>query len=155
MVVALLGALAVGLLAAVDPFEQLKKGTDTSTRNTSSSFQQAAIRYYGTTNAFPPGMSTQGVTIWSLTNSAVTALQSAGELKQNYAQLAGGSSVLSKIFVSTLTTAGSESVAVCFQPTSKSFQLDKNTQWDYTAGTSLVASCKTNGGATACYWCVR
>ena len=39
IVIALLGALAVGLLAALDPFEQLKKGTDTGTRNTVSEIQ--------------------------------------------------------------------------------------------------------------------
>ena len=38
IVIALLGALAVGLLATIDPFEQLKKGRDTSKKNTVSEF---------------------------------------------------------------------------------------------------------------------
>jgi len=46
IVIALLGALAVGLLAALDPFEQLKKGTDTGVRNTVSEVHGAIIRYY-------------------------------------------------------------------------------------------------------------
>ncbi|MFS8159790.1 MAG: prepilin-type N-terminal cleavage/methylation domain-containing protein, partial [Candidatus Roizmanbacteria bacterium] len=46
IVIALLGALAVGLLAALDPFEQLKKGTDSGVRNTVSEIQGAAIRFY-------------------------------------------------------------------------------------------------------------
>ena len=33
IVIALLGALAIGLIGALDPFEQLKKGTDTGTRD--------------------------------------------------------------------------------------------------------------------------
>ncbi|PJE63249.1 Tfp structural protein, partial [Candidatus Roizmanbacteria bacterium CG10_big_fil_rev_8_21_14_0_10_39_6] len=33
IVIALLGTLAVALLAAIDPFEQFKKGTDTARRN--------------------------------------------------------------------------------------------------------------------------
>ena len=44
IVIALLGALAVGLLAAVDPFEQLKKGSDTATRNTVITIINAVIR---------------------------------------------------------------------------------------------------------------
>src|SRR3990167_9472884 len=53
IVIALLGALAVGLLAALDPFEQLKKGTDTGVRNTVSEFQGAVIRYYAIKNQMP------------------------------------------------------------------------------------------------------
>jgi prepilin-type N-terminal cleavage/methylation domain-containing protein len=49
IVIALLGALAVGLLAALDPFEQLKKGTDTGVRNTVSEVHGAIIRYYAVT----------------------------------------------------------------------------------------------------------
>ena len=33
IVIALLGALAVGLIGAIDPFEQLKKGADTGVRD--------------------------------------------------------------------------------------------------------------------------
>src|SRR3989339_155227 len=53
IVIALLGALAVGLLAALDPFEQLKKGTDTGVRNTAGEFQGASIRYYAIKNYMP------------------------------------------------------------------------------------------------------
>ena len=48
IVIALLGALAVGLLATIDPFEQLKKGRDTSLRNTVAEFYNANLRYYST-----------------------------------------------------------------------------------------------------------
>jgi len=44
IVIALLGALAVGLLATIDPFEQLKKGRDTSQRNTTAEFYNANLR---------------------------------------------------------------------------------------------------------------
>lgn len=147
--------MAVGLLAAIDPFEQLKKGQDTSNRNTVSEFHNAAIRYYGFNNAFPGSMATAGsYTLDSLTsaNNAVPLLESAGELKRSYAQLAGGSSVLSKIIVTTATAAGSESVSVCWQPSSKSFKKDQNTQYD-SSGSTIGASCATS--AVTCYWCVQ
>jgi len=44
IVIALLGALAVGLLAALDPFEQLKKGDDTGVRNTVSELLGSIVR---------------------------------------------------------------------------------------------------------------
>ena len=55
IVIALLGALAVGLLATIDPFEQLKKGRDTSQRNTTAEFYNANLRYYATKGNFPWG----------------------------------------------------------------------------------------------------
>src|SRR5258706_16406106 len=53
IVIALLGALAVGLIGALDPFEQLKKGTDTGTRDIVNQVQTAVIRYYSVKNAMP------------------------------------------------------------------------------------------------------
>ncbi|MEK7634177.1 MAG: prepilin-type N-terminal cleavage/methylation domain-containing protein, partial [Patescibacteria group bacterium] len=53
IVIALLGALAVGLLAALDPFEQLKKGTDTGVRNTVSEVHGSIIRFYAIKNYMP------------------------------------------------------------------------------------------------------
>src|SRR3989344_9347105 len=53
IVIALLGALAIGLLGAVDPLEQIKKGTDTGTRNTVAEFHSAVIRYYAIKGLMP------------------------------------------------------------------------------------------------------
>ncbi len=154
IVIALLGALAVGLLAAVDPFEQLKKGTDTSRRNTVAEFFNASIRYYATNSGFPW---TSGIPSGSDLNSmssSISTLEGAGELKAGFGQLAGGSSALAKMFVSSVTTAGSESVTVCFLPESKSFQFDKNAQYDV-SGASSATTCKSQGGSQLCYWCIK
>lgn len=69
IVIALLGALAVGLLATVDPFEQLKKGTDTSTRNTVSELFNSFIRYYSVKNNMPW---TAGITAMPASTAAMT-----------------------------------------------------------------------------------
>jgi len=45
IVIALLGALAVALLAALDPLEQIKKGNDTGVRNTVAEIHGAMVRY--------------------------------------------------------------------------------------------------------------
>src|SRR3990167_2280277 len=120
IVIALLGALAVGLLAALDPFEQLKKGTDTGVRNTVSEIHGAIIRYYGIKNYMPwctdadtcsdPSalqMDAAGGT------TIIDAIVSTGELKNDFAELAG-TGTLGKIFVTGVNADAT--VAVCYAP---------------------------------------
>ena len=101
IVIALLGALAIGLLATIDPFEQLKKGRDTSTRNTTLEAYNAELRYYSTkaTFSWPTSSSFVAQPLSSL-GSDITALISAGELKNQFIQLAGTGN-LAKIFMSS------------------------------------------------------
>jgi prepilin-type N-terminal cleavage/methylation domain-containing protein len=154
IVIALLGALAVGLLATIDPFEQLKKGRDTSMRNTVSEFYNAVLRYYSTKAQFPWGTGSLGTTDVNAMGSSVTELMNAGELKARFPELAGTGN-LAKIYV---TSNGAEQVAVCYKPESKSFQLDPNTIYDPTAGTSTFSTCKSQTSSTAavdCYYCIQ
>lgn len=159
IVIALLGALAVGLLATVDPFEQLKKGTDTSTRNTVSELYNSFIRYYSVKNAMPWGTSAIG-TLKASTDAMTAAtgyiqkVITAGELKPDFVALAGGS--LDSIYI-TSTDPGSglpiNNVAVCFTPNSKSFLNDANSKYgsDGVYGTN----CKGTGGTSDCSWCIK
>lgn len=169
IVIALLGALAVGLLAALDPFEQLKKGTDTGVRNTVSEFHGAVIRYYAIKNIMPwcsasdcttyrDTLTTQGSetpygnALSSFTNTIVE-IASAGELKSNFSNLAG-SGTLAKIFVTGDNTAAT--VKVCYLPTAKSFINDPNTRYTKYGVEQAAGTCKGQGGtATDCYWCVQ
>jgi prepilin-type N-terminal cleavage/methylation domain-containing protein len=153
IVIALLGALAVGLLATIDPFEQLKKGRDTSQRNTVSEFYNANLRYYSTKGLFPFGTAGLATTSVYDLGATVTALQNAGELKTNFMSLAGTGN-LAKIYV---TSTGAEHISVCFQPESKGFQIDPNTVYDQSGGTSIT-TCKSGTGASAtdnCYYCIQ
>lgn len=146
IVIALLGVLAVGLLAALDPFEQLKKGTDTGVRNTVSEIQGAAIRYYAIKNEMPWGAST----ISGTAKANITYLNSiieTGELKSDFSTLAGDAQLTNIMMVGT-----SESLTVCFNPKSKSFRSDPNTKYDQAGGT--LSGCPS-GAMTTCYWCVR
>lgn len=151
IVIALLGALAVGLLATIDPFEQLKKGRDTSIRNTVSEFYNANLRYYSTKAAFPWGaevtFTAQPV---SSMGTSVTELINAGELKNRFMELAGTGN-LSKIYV---TSTGPEQLAVCYRPESKSFQVDPNAVYNQ-AGEPQGSGCKSQGGTTLCYFCIQ
>jgi len=154
IVIALLGALAVGLLAAVDPFEQLKKGTDTSRRNTVVEFYNAAIRYYAVNSEFPWSTAPNGIPMNSM-SAEIGKLETAGELKSGFSSLAGGTAALMKMYVTSVTTAGSETVAVCYQPESKSFKLDKNDQFDIYGTVTNGCLSQTSGTNPACYWCIK
>lgn len=168
IVIALLGALAVGLLAALDPFEQLKKGTDTGIRNTVSEIQGATIRFYAIKNYMPwcdPAASTTctdvstPMTATALNATAytpITAIINAGELKADFINLAGAQ--LDKIYISGVSEPSPE-IVVCFMPTSKSFQVDPNTKFkqDGTVGSPSTGTCKSQSatGTDNCYWCIR
>ena len=152
IVIALLGALAVGLLATIDPFEQLKKGRDTSLRNTVSEFYNANLRYYSTKGVFPWTSFPTSGKVYPDYTSAVTELVSVGELKNRFQDLAGTGN-LNKVYIYSAT---SESVAVCFKPESKAFQEDPNTIYDQSGGTT-VTNCKaqTSGAGTDCFFCIQ
>lgn len=158
IVIALLGILAVGLLAALDPFEQLKKGTDTSTQSKVSELQGAIIRYYGirshmpwcpTGTSCPTDPSGADMTTAPM-DTAITNIVAAGELKSDFIVLAGGDTA-------NVFTTGSEAnatVSVCYKPTSKSFASNANTKYSKT-GVTPNGNCPTGNPADACYWCVE
>jgi len=156
IVIALLGALAIGLLATIDPFEQLKKGRDTSQRNTLSELYNAALRYYSIRGYFPWNTATSTVAqtgaVYPTFASAVSDMVSVGELKNRFQELAGTGN-LAKMYITSPT---SEEERVCFMPESKSFQAEANTIFDQTGGTSGQADCKGAGGtSTTCYYCIQ
>ena len=159
IVIALLGALAVGLLATIDPFEQLKKGRDTSLRNTTSEFYNANLRYYATKGQFPwatiAGTTSTSFTATKLNTmgNMVTELVTVGELKERFMELAGTSNLV-KILV---TSTDPEQIAVCYMPESKAFQEDNATIYT-TDGQTSTTVCKSQTSGTAgtdCYFCVQ
>ncbi len=155
IVIALLGALAVGLLATIDPFEQLKKGRDTSMRNTVSEFYNSLLRYYSIKSTFPWGTDVTANTVYAMSDQ-VAKLVSAGELKDKFFDLAGTAS-LDKIYVNA--TDGTHA-SVCFSPESKSFQNDPNTIYASdgveNTTTSGVTACKSKDVAGIdCYFCIQ
>ncbi len=161
IVIALLGALAVGLIGALDPFEQLKKGTDTGTRDLVNQVQTAVIRYYSVKNNMPwcpdgtncPADPNKTDLLTAPLTVSITNMVNAGELKSDFTTIQ--SKNLTKIFVSGSQV--NNTVAVCYLPTSKSFLADPNTKFnqDGTLVANPSTDCKGNGGATTCYWCIQ
>lgn len=154
IVIALLGALAVGLIGAIDPFEQLKKGTDTGTRDIVSQVQTAIIRYYSVKNAFPwpttSDPSSENLNGANMT-VAISAMVGAGELKSEFTTLQENN--LTRVFVTG--SQANNTAIVCYKPTSKSFQADPNTKYAID-GSDGGATCKSQtGGTVDCYWCIQ
>jgi len=175
IVIALLGALAIGLIGALDPFEQLKKGTDTGVRNTVSEIQAAMIRYYAlkgympwcestsVCTASPPGGATPGGLTLDEPVTMAPAIQKvvdAGELKSNFTTVQ--SNQLGEVTVAS--DADNAAVIVCYYPGSKSFRSDNNTVYTDLIGTKQLAAdivglapadiCTGLGGTKKCWWCV-
>lgn len=159
IVIALLGALAVGLIGAIDPFEQLKKGSDTGVRDLVNQVQTAVIRYYSVKNAMPwaggadPSSTDLGTGVMV---TAIANMVSAGELRSDFNTIQSGS--LAKVWVTG--SAANNTVAVCYKPTSKSFQSDPNTKYNKDGTLVTDNSCKSmtvNGvtGTADCYWCIQ
>ena len=182
IVIALLGALAIGLMAALDPFEQLKKGTDTGVRNTAAELQGAGIRFYAvkgnvpwcnpalpvtdgncpnpiSTHDLAPGAVVSATAFNTVAyNTAVDQIVTSGELKSNFVTLSG--STLDKLYVTGNNglLAVSAEFAVCFKPQSKSFQADKNTKYraDGTTDAAFAAGCKSqNIAGVDCFYCIQ
>ena len=179
IVIGVLGILAAGLLAAVDPFEQLKKGRDTNRRNIAVELNNALIRYYATHGSLPwsgaspiCAMYTNGsapVTMQALNNGNASSLDATGciqplvddgELKQDY--IAGvGTGDIAKYFIYSATGVD---LSICYEPESKSFYNDTATKWansgasgftDASATTCTVANKKVNLGTGVCFWCAK
>lgn len=158
IVIALLGALAVGLIGAIDPFEQLKKGTDTGTRDLVNQVQTAIIRYFSVKNKVPwaANPTSEPLNTGNMA-SAIGQMTIAGELRSDFNTIQAGS--LTKVWVSGTGAALGEQPAavVCYQPTSKSFQSDPNTKYKDAAGTVDAdgSYCKSGTGSHDCFWCIQ
>lgn len=176
IVIALLGALAVALLAALDPLEQIKKGTDTGVRNTVSEIAGSFTRYASVkSGAFPFVLNTpilwaaigktdgQPANLTTVGQLALDNVIKTGELKSDFFTLAGDQ--LDKIFIVGEYTDSIQKFYVCYKPTAKSFRSDANTKYIIpnpatdVAMTESASACDASTGQNVdgddCYWCAQ
>lgn len=152
IVIAILGILAVGLMAALDPMEQLKKGRDTAVRNNVEEFYNAALRYNAVEGKYPWGsVNATGNLALASNNSNILSIVNAGEMKS---QFTSNTVNLGKIYI-TSTHAGLDTnrddLAVCFAPESKAVQMDDGSRYYQNGGVNTT--CPTTG--ITCYWCIK
>lgn len=162
IVIAIIGILAVGLLIALDPVDQARKGADSNTLRTASEVKSAITRTYVSTTCWP-WQTLSGTTCTNAVgcvNGAVyvlgapgcgatvsTALVASGELKSY-------SSTLISLLVNDGTTT---SWQVAFQPTSKSVATSSVLKYTTTAcstpaGVGATGICAAAG--SACQYCI-
>lgn len=169
VVIGILGILAAALVATIDPFEQLKKGTDSKIQNIVVEFMNGNIRYFTTHNDFPWDIATSGCNAGGTLTGGFTAqnletsvgpggegciapLINEGELKQGFTN--NTTDDLDEIFVSH-STANNELI-VCFNPQSRSQRSGPNAIYNSdgtTGGAAATAGCPAND--PACFWCTR
>lgn len=181
VVIGVLGILATGLLATIDPLEQFRKGNDSNSKTTSLELINALTRYYAVHGTFPwdstanggaacgTGLSLPGQ--WNAPiqvslvggNSAfntgnpgcLAQLVTEGELKSTFPTQWG---VLHNLWVVDTTVGTSKGVAVCYNPDSKSESTKSTTNYAYigqgTSGPSVpLATTCTPTTDTNCYEC--
>ena len=155
IVVALIGALFLGILAAVDPLEQLKKGGDASKRELTNQIYNGLLQYYSTQNTFPWSTDVNSVagTAGAMTAAStgyLTKVVDQGELKPDFINLAGNN--LGKIFLTSTADAqgNRQNLSSCFLPDSKAFRADPNSK--YIIDGTVTSGCSAT---SACYWCIK
>lgn len=172
VVIGVLGILATGLLAAVDPFEQLKKARDANYRNAAIETLNAFTRYYATHGYFP----------WNSTGTIPTGCESTATSDGAYylisANSIGGKAVvdarvtlancitnslisdgeLKSTYVTGLTTSlwvssGSKTqIRVCFSPDGRALRRDASTSYymDTSGAVNTIDVSPVVGGVATC-----
>lgn len=164
IVIGVLGILAAGLLAAVDPFEQLKKARDANNRNAAIEALNAFTRYYATHGQLPWNMSpvdtgcntavagalagfgdmTAGgaYKIQDMNACVTNTLIADGELKTLFFSGIGQTDIY-------VSSANATNVVVCFAPEGKALVNDPSTNY-LVSGTGPYTIVVDTGSPATC-----
>ncbi|EKD56043.1 MAG: hypothetical protein ACD_58C00312G0004 [uncultured bacterium] len=166
IVIGVLGILAAGLLAAIDPFEQLKKARDSNYRSAALELLGATQRYYANHGYFPwtdsgtcqaavngTTAATEILVPNAVSSSSARALalgggQGMGEFQPCLDNNLVGDGELKSTFAQGLATTvylstwGKTNVRVCYSPEGKSNRADTSTNLHVTGSDAsmLIAS---------------
>lgn len=172
VVIAILAILAVGLLAAIDPLEQIKKGNDTALMSTAEEFLNGTTRFYASRLYMPwcaTGTQSQCLTyndglvaapsMRALSNlsATTTSMVTIGEIKASFSNIGG--TRLGSIYLNG-TNGPNWSATVCFTPASRSFITSQNAVYNpnHTGGVYAgPGTCQSANppGAVICDWCFQ
>ena len=152
IVIAVLGILAVAVLAAINPIEQINRGKDTGSRSDAEQLLSASDRFYASQGYYAwmtgPTDLTHQPHVWATVQSVVdtaptpvamlTKLSSGGtsEIKQSFVTRIS-SATYNTLYMYTRGTQG-DSVYVCFKPLSGSFKTEAATRCANAGGVNGV-----------------
>lgn len=170
IVIAILGVLAVAVLSAINPLEQIRRGRDTGSRSDAEQLINALDRYYSSHGYFPWQTSegdTSGFT-WTPSSglsgqwaSTMSGLISADEVKTGFTSRLSNPTGNS-IYLFYNGTSTSNSTYACFLPQSKSMKIDaaadcknRTSQTDFPLSSACNACTSgTWNGTASCYVCL-
>ncbi len=155
IVIGILGILAAGLLAAIDPLEQLKKGRDQQKKSIAVELTNAVSRYYAVYGTMPYGTGATAAGLGGF-GSVITSLVGVGELKPTFMNGLPGGATSGQYQLSVFGGDQANSgFSVCFDPESKSGSRDPGAI--FTPPTTFPPSMTTNPGTTdtGYYFCTR
>ncbi|MEA2020824.1 MAG: prepilin-type N-terminal cleavage/methylation domain-containing protein [Patescibacteria group bacterium] len=137
VVIVIIGILATGVLAAINPIEQIRRGRDTVRQSAAREVMSAAERYYGTHNGYGGTWQMDAATDIKHDSAIITDLIDAEELRSGFSER----SPIQEEELSYYIDSTSEEIRVCFQPESTTF-LDQATCED--------PSCSADGNDWYC-----
>jgi type IV pilus assembly protein PilA len=170
IVIAVLGILAVAVLSAINPIEQINRSRDTGSRSDAEQLLGAIDRYYATQGFYPwktspilPAVS--DVTAWAVVDTTTWTDGATAVLTK---LAAAGTAEVKSSFTTRITATGyntlykynrgtsGDSTYLCFLPKSASFQTEAGGRCGATLPADYPASACPAGCATAktCYSCL-
>lgn len=174
IVIAILGLIATGIIIAIDPVEQINRGSDAAKRQLGTSMVSAIQRWY-TTKQYSVDCTTSACSAQTMTiNTAYlanstqmatinTALNGAGEStsSNNFTTHPQSGNVYVTFKTPTGGTAADSAPTVCWRPSSKAEKSKANTSdlstAVYTTNTGTTVGTSVTCPATAsntCYICI-
>lgn len=149
IVIAILGILAVGLLVAIDPIEQLAKARDSNRRRAAVEYLGGLSRYLAVQASYPWGVA--GATTALTFNTINGTLVSAGELATKFtSQLVTTPYVGVNGLTVYAEAASVGKVRVCFSPESKGVKRDPQSKYS----SDMNSTCDP-AATDVCYFCAE
>lgn len=130
VVIAVIGVMATAVLSAINPLEQINKGTDTGYRSDSEQLLSAVDRYYSSLGYFPwqnGAQDTSNISVsWNDINSVNTSTNFLGRLEETQEVKHGFILRLidpNRTYIKIMydNSATSPTMYTCFSPKSNSF----------------------------------
>jgi len=172
IVIAILGILAVAVLSAINPLEQIRRGRDTGSRSDTEQLVTALERFYASRGYFPWQTAegdTTGFTSWAPSTSGDSSwtdlfndLINAQEIKSSFTARISRSSA-NPIYLYYDGGNVGNSVYACFLPQSNSMKMQaaeecapRTSQSDFPLDSACPGACTTGtwDGTDECMLCV-
>lgn len=163
IVIAVLGILAVAVLSAINPIEQINRGRDTGSRSDAEQAISAVDRFYASMGYYPWQISADDIdnedTVWAEVDNTWVAVADSSVVLETLSS--GGTAEIKTSFVTRITADGyntlmkynrgtqGDSTYICFLPKSGSFKEEALTRCGTDCG-GLPADLSAAGCANLC-----